>query len=397
MNIAILIPELGGGGAERVAQIVGNHYFERGEKVYYFLADNTTQQEYPVKGQVINTGIKGGSWDDSTGYYKAMGTLIKSSLIMRKFKWKYHIDVAISFMEEFNYINVLSKGREKVVTRICTVLSQQGDFKGPLYSKKMINSLYNLSDIIIVMSNYVKEDMYKVYGISLAKMYKIPNPAIRYAEIEPGKRWEYGDKSVICIGRLMKVKQQERIIRAFSYVKFHCVEASLIILGIGPNKKYLENLCKKYGIENSVHFIGFTNNTGFYLKNSRVFVMASSVEGFPNSMVEAMAHGLPVVTTNCPGACGEIVGGKNIQDTDLKIQYCKYGILTPYISGKIRAEEKLSEQEKQLGEGILSILNNDELYDKYAKQSLKRASMYRLEKVMMRWDKVVESERRNIK
>ena len=57
MNIAILIPELGGGGAERVAQILGNYYVKHNNKVYYFLADSTVKQDYPVEGKIIKTNI----------------------------------------------------------------------------------------------------------------------------------------------------------------------------------------------------------------------------------------------------------------------------------------------------------------------------------------------------
>lgn len=390
MNIAILIPSLGGGGAERVAQIIGDYYFEKGEKIYYFLADNLVKQVYPVKGQIINTGIKEMSGDNASGNLWALWEIMKPSLAVRRLKWKYHIDVAISFMERFNYVNVLSKGREKVVTRICTVLSGRDDVKGPLYSKSMLRFLYNHSDAVVVMSDYVKEEMCKYYGVSAAKIHKIPNPAIRYDGNEMESKWVYGGHAVICIGRLDKVKQQERIIRAFSHVKSYCEDATLLILGIGPNKEYLENLCEKYGIGNSVFFIGFTKNIGFYLKNSRVFVMASKVEGFPNSMVEAMAHGVPVVTMDSPGACGEIVGRRRTAQSSLEIQYCKFGILTPAVSGRIKQEEELSKEEILFGEGILKILCSDELHEKYEKQSLKRASMYSLEKVMMKWDRLIK-------
>lgn len=211
MNIAILIPSLGGGGAERVAQIIGDYYCEKGETVYYFLADNGVKQVYSVKGQIVNTGIKEVCGDDASGYFWTLAEMMKPSLKLRKLKWKYHIDVAISFMERFNYINVLSKGKEKVITRICTVLSEREDVRGPLYSKSMLHLLYNHSDAVVVMSDYVKKDMYKKYDVSTAKMYKIPNPAIRYDENGLESEWIYGNYAVICVGRLDKIKQHEKL------------------------------------------------------------------------------------------------------------------------------------------------------------------------------------------
>ena len=84
MNIAILISSLTGGGAERVSQIVGDYYFEKGETVYYFLMDTPMKPVYTVKGQVINTGIKSCTGNIPCGDIETIGRLMKSSWKMRK-------------------------------------------------------------------------------------------------------------------------------------------------------------------------------------------------------------------------------------------------------------------------------------------------------------------------
>ena len=123
MNIGILIPELGGGGAERASQILGNYFIEGGNRVFYFLLDTNVKQEYLVRGEIIQTNIKSCMSKDISDIQRLFW-LFKSSLQMRRLKHQYHIDVAISFMEEFNYINVLSKGREAVITRVCTKIGR---------------------------------------------------------------------------------------------------------------------------------------------------------------------------------------------------------------------------------------------------------------------------------
>lgn len=389
MNIGILIPELDGGGAERIAQIVGNYYFERGHNVYYFLMELPYDQVYPVKGEIINTGITSamGNYLDNTAVL--LWKLLKASLIMRRWKLKYRIDVAVSFMEEFNYINILSKGREKVIARVCTILSSRYSRSEPLCNAKMISFFYRRADQVVVMCDYAIEDMNENFRVPRRKLKKIPNPAIRHVCADTEKCWTYGKSTVICVGRLAPVKQQERIIRAFSYVHTQCKEAKLIILGKGPNKKYLESMCKELAIEDSVFFIGFVEDVGFYLKNSKVFAMASQVEGFPNSMVEAMAYGLPVITTDSPGACGEIIGKEKKEGLVSEIRYCKYGILTPDISGKIKKGEGLSEKEIMFGEAMRTILTDKDKYEHYRKQSLKRADMFGMERVMKKWDRLL--------
>lgn len=389
MNIGILIPELDGGGAERVAQIVGDHYVKHGHNVYYFLMEMSIEQAYPVKGKIINTGITSSMGNHYDRSIVLFWKLLKASLVMRRWKLKYHIDVAISFMEEFNYINVLSKGREKVITRVCTILSSRYSRSEPLCNTKMIRFFYRHSDQVVVMCDYAIEDMNKNYSVPQRKLKKIPNPAMRHESDRMEKDWVFGDKVVICVGRLVSVKQQERIIRAFSYVHIQCKEAKLLILGKGPNKKYLENMCKELAIEDSVFFIGFVEDVGFYLKNSKVFAMASQVEGFPNSMVEAMVYGLPIVTTDSVGACGEIVGKDKNKGPVSEILYCKYGILTPDISGKVKRREALSEKEVLLGEAMRKILTDKDLYGHYHKQSLKRANMFSIDLVMKKWNRLL--------
>ncbi len=390
MNIAILIHALGGGGAERVAQIIGDYYVENGNNVYSFLGYTPVEQVYPVKGKVINTGVKPCTSGNNDKLIKVLAKLLKASLRIRQYKRKYKIDVAISFLEEFNYLNVLSKGREKVITRVCSVISRCSTYDGILYRKKMVTFFYRLADRVVVLSNDMIVDMHNNYDISLKKLVKIPNTVLQVPSDNCQIDWEYGEKVIVTVGRLSVEKQQERIIRAFSYVYKHDNMARLLILGSGPTEKYLKNLCKKYKLNDSVIFAGFKKNIGDYLQKSKVFVLASEVEGMPNSMLEAMANGVPVVTIDSPGACSEIVGRKRSLGKCMGIEYCPYGILTPYITGKVKNWNDLEEEEVLLGMAMQQVLNNTELYEKYSGCSLKRASMYNLDTIMGKWEQIIK-------
>ena len=218
MNIGIFIPELGGGGAERVAQILGNYYVSQGNKVYYFLADMDTEQDYPVEGEIIRTSIKSCLYNTSNNIQR-LWKLFQASFKMRALKSQYKIEVAISFMEEFNYLNILSKGNEKVIVRICTILSPRQDLGGLLYKKEIVHFFYSKADKVIVMSQYAVKDMKDYYKIPFKKIIKIPNPTVDLPIQKDKEAWTFGDKVVLCVGRLEPVKQQERIIRAFSIVR----------------------------------------------------------------------------------------------------------------------------------------------------------------------------------
>lgn len=390
MNIAILIPELGGGGAERVAQILGDYYVDRGNRVYYFVGDTDVGQDYPVKGKIIQTGIKS-SMNGELRDFQILAKLFFSSCKMRKLKWKYKIDIALSFMEEFNYLNILSRGTEKVIVRVCTILSKrQEELKGLLYRRDVISFFYSRADKVIVMSRYALKDMHGYYGVPIRKLRIIPNAVTDRKQEENGNEWQYGEMAVLCVGRLDPVKQQERIIRAFCCVIQKEKHAKLILLGKGPQLHYLKKLCEKYGISDKVVYTGFVDNVSYYLQHAKVFVMASRVEGFPNSMIEAMAQGVPVVTVDSPGACREIIGGTGKELEDDKFEMCKYGILTPPMPDvRLKPDSPWTGQENVLGEAVLKVLADKDTYERYRRQSLKRAKMFHIDKVIREWDSVM--------
>lgn len=391
MNIAILIPELSGGGAERVAQVIGNYYFEKGHKVYYFIAESDAKQDYTIEGKIIQTHIKSCTRGEHNDLCRLI-LLCHASLKMRRLKRQYKIDVAISFMEEFNYLNVLSKGKEKVITRVCTILSIRKELNGFLYKKGIVCFFYSNADKVIVMSQCALKDMHYHYRVPLNKLIKIPNPVLDIKVRNNKKEWAFGTKAIVCVGRLEPVKQQERIIRAFSFVCEKDSDAKLIILGKGSQLRYLRCVCEKSQVADRVIFTGFTADVSYYLEHAKVFVMASKVEGFPNSMIEAMYYGVPVITTDSPGGCGEIVGKpKGIGNVDAML-FCKYGILTPDMPcEKLKIDSQLSKQEVVLGRAMLKVLTENRVYKKYKEQSYKRANMFSITKVIGKWDSIMET------
>jgi len=384
MNIAILIPTLGMGGAERAAVSVGSYYHDRGVNVYYFLFANCGQIFFPSKGKIVKTHVFFPFL--SKNYSENIREMLFAAKTYKKIKQKYQIDVAISFMEACNYINICSKGKEKVYVSVRTVLSERTEYSGILYDRRWIRRLYRRADKVIAVSNYVKNDLIENYKISDKKIVAIPNISICHRPLQTQRiPWKYGDKVVVCVGRLDPVKQHDRIIRAFSYVYEKKPEAKLIIVGDGKQKNYLTAVCQKMGIEKGVIFAGAVTDVGYYLQHAGAFVMASRVEGFPNAMVEAMSYGVPIVTTDSPGGCGEIVGKEKSSD---EIQYCEYGILTPYIKGKVSKQKQLLKQEKLLGMGMLKLLEDHALHQEYSEKAKKRAGDYCEDKIMILWDAI---------
>lgn len=382
MNIAILIPELGGGGAEKVASNLCDYFYNKGHQVYIFLGEYHVIPKYKVKGKMVKTGIR----PIFDGSYRELNHLLHAVSIMKKYKQKYKIDVSISFMEEFNYINILSKTTDKVVIRICTIFSKRNDIYKPslFLNKHVMKMIYNRADRIIVMTEYAKRELQQYYGIRKKLISKIPNPVCICKENNNNSDdWEFGKNVVISVGRLQDIKQYNVALRAISLVKKHVDDVQYIILGEGKNRGKILQLAKKLGIEDSVHLLGFKNDTTYYLRNSKIFMMTSKVEGFPNSMIEAMEVGIPVISINSYGAPSEILNESSGIISD--IVYGKYGIITPLIEND-EWNTRINEEEKKLTEAIMAIFSDYSLYSFYRTSAQEKAKQYSYQKVMSLWD-----------
>ncbi|WP_027209132.1 glycosyltransferase [Butyrivibrio hungatei] len=384
MNIAIMSETFGLGGAQRAALLLGENLMNEGHRVIFFEIVTRHKDFFEPKAEVVKIRIDKFGSDDFVPYLQ----YFRQAIRIRKEKSKHKIDVCISFMELCNLLNVMSRYNEKVIVSCRTVLSIRKELKGFEFEKKVIRHFYNKAYMVVSVCEATKSDLISNYDVLERKIKVIPNPAVirNATDID---EWEYGQKAIVCVGRHTPVKQFDRVIKAFKYVAERSDDARLLFVGDGEIRGYLEFVARKMGVDQKVIFIGASNHVGYYLSNARAFVASSYVEGFPNAMVEAMAYGVPVITTDSPGGCREIVGRKKESAT---IQYCEYGIVVPYMVGKASRRILLDEHEEELGKAMLGILEDDSLYFHYRKKSFERALYYSTDRLMKIWNSIIESE-----
>jgi glycosyltransferase involved in cell wall biosynthesis len=111
---------------------------------------------------------------------------------------------------------------------------------------------------------------------------------------------------ILSIGRLTIAKDYPTLIKAFAKVKRQR-DARLVIIGEGEERKVIEDLVRRLGLEKFVWLPGFLNPPYPYLARASLFVLSSIWEGLPTAIIEALALGIPVVSTDCPGSPREIL------------------------------------------------------------------------------------------
>jgi len=171
--------------------------------------------------------------------------------------------------------------------------------------------------LIIGVSEGVVEDTMKITGLSRERMIALPNPIIGSELYEKSEEpvddpW-LNDPSwpvILGAGRLNPQKDFPTLIRAFDRVRRQ-LNCRLVILGEGSQRGALETLIGELSLQDCVALRGHSNNPYAYMKKSALFVLSSVSEGSPTVLVEAMALGIPVVSTDCPSGPREtLAGGK---------------------------------------------------------------------------------------
>lgn len=175
--------------------------------------------------------------------------------------------------------------------------------------------IYPLADAIVAVSHGVAEDLSKIAGVPFERIQVIPNPVItpRLPALasEPVTHPWFADNRipvVLGIGRLTRQKDFPTLLKAFATIRAKR-QCRLLIIGEGRDRLALEALAAELGLRDDVNLSGFVENPYAYISRSALFVLSSLWEGSPNVLTEALALGVPVVSTDCPSGPREILAG----------------------------------------------------------------------------------------
>lgn len=247
--------------------------------------------------------------------------LRKAILPLAKLIRKERPDVLFSTIPVYNTVAILAKTlsltNTKVIVREAAYLG--GTFRENM-SLRIFGLLYRTAHKVISLSEGVKDnlmDKYKVKGENIEVIYnpidldKIRRDA-KSGFTNQGHQtiFQNSPLTIVTAGRLVPEKDHQTLLKAFQKIRQQ-KEATLIILGEGELKNTLKEKAKELGISDHVYLIGFQENPYVYFKHADLFVLSSIHEGFGHVLVESLAVGTPVVSTDCwPGAREVLKNGK---------------------------------------------------------------------------------------
>lgn len=309
--ISIFLPDLAGGGAERAMLYLAIGIAERGRKVDLVLAEATGEYLVHVPPEVRVVDLKA----------KFPLFITKTSALQRYLQQERPAVL-------FSALDILSSAwwaRGKTPTRIImcvqTYLSEQfKNHQGATFGKvrsRMVRWLYPKSDAIVAASLGTAKDVAELTHLAVEQIQVIYNPVITPDIFQKSQEpihhpwFQPGEPPVLLgVGRLVSQKDFFTLIEAFA--KVHAIRpVRLMILGEGEQRAQLETTIRQLGLEQDIALPGFTENPYAYMAKAALFVLSSRFEGFGNVVAEALACGVPVVSTDCPSGPAEILeGGK---------------------------------------------------------------------------------------
>ena len=304
-KIAIFLTALDGGGAEKVMLNLAKGFIKSGIEVDLLLvkAEGAYISQIPPKVRLINF---------------QQNRLLTSVFSLINYLKTEKPQILLTALDSNVIAAWIRRWTGISTTTIVTVhnnLSLESHYGKSMKLKltaKFASWFYNWADNIVAVSEGVALDLIKI-GLPKEKIKVIYNPIVdveltnKIHESLEHSWFEAEQPPVILgVGRLTKQKDFSTLLRAFALVRRQ-TSAKLMILGEGEERSFLESLVQELDIESDVFFTGFLNNPYVYMSRAKVLVLSSIWEGFGNVLVEAMAAGTSVISTDCPNGPSEIL------------------------------------------------------------------------------------------
>jgi glycosyltransferase involved in cell wall biosynthesis len=358
LRIAFVIPNMGPGGAERVASLLSNDWMARNHVVDLIVFESDKIEPFHALDPDISVHCLRAK-QGSSGIVSRASTNLKRIAELRSLLRRLRPEIAVSFLTEANVVALMA-GRG-LPCRVVISERNQPNRPGLGPTHHLARRLIYRRAAAIVMQT---EDIAAWARARFrTQVHVIPNPVAldQGMHKQPANDRAGDTHRIVSIGRLTEQKGFDLLIESFASLAAKYPAWDLVIYGEGPQRPELTELIKRRQLEGRVALPGLTRKVAGALSEATLFVLPSRYEGFPNVLLEALSSGLPVIATQCPGASAEILA----QGT--------YGKLVP--AGDVPA----------LTEALETLMTMPERRAAYAAKAREALGRYEIGKISGQW------------
>jgi N-acetylgalactosamine-N,N'-diacetylbacillosaminyl-diphospho-undecaprenol 4-alpha-N-acetylgalactosaminyltransferase len=373
-RLLIFINTLQTGGAERVVSLLLDHLKDEFE---IHLALYSNYVDYPIPPQIKLFDLQQPLVQNK---FIRFLKLPQISLKVYRYCKKNGINNSVAFLYRPCYINAIMKSILGYKGRVImcegthqTTMQESHSAIYRMFSKFMVMYSYKRADIILANSYAIQTDLVENFKIK-TPVRVIYNPVDLQliksnAAEEPGFVFEKGVFHFITVGNLRKEKNQLLLIQAFFILKN--LPCKLLIVGAGVMDEELRQKVQDLGLMDKIIFCGFDKNPFKYVSRSDCFVLSSNVEGFPNVLIEALACGKPVISTDCSSGPRELLApGSDLHHRAINnYEIGEFGILTP-------VKDVIS-----LANALKKMMEDASLRNQFAAKAAKRAEQFDVDEI----------------
>ncbi len=308
MKIAFFIYSMSVGGAERVTESLANYWADRGHDVIIVsmvplqkndsaLRSSVRQIHVPLSSNRANVII--GLWNN-----------VRRVVAFRKILVKERPAVAIAMMATTNVILAIA-GLGLSINQIGSERTNPERLNLGRIWGALRYLAYGWLDCIVAQtdaaSDWLRQNTNAERVTVIPNPVQIPlpikNPTVSVDQILGNEK----QKIILCVGRLVEEKRLDIAISVFAKLAPRYRQWVLVILGEGPMRSELEAQAESLEIQHRVYMVGTVGNVADWYRYSQIYLMTSDFEGFPNTLLEAMAHGCAVVAVDCQTGPSEMI------------------------------------------------------------------------------------------
>ena len=287
------------GGAERVMVNLTKQFAENGNDCV-LVTSFIDEWEYPVSDNVKRISL----------FEKEIPGALRRNVrlvwALRRLIKQEKPNLLISFMAQPNYRALVACIGLKTKNLISIRNDPNREYAGRI-NTFLAKTLFKLADGVVFQTEEAKSWFPQSIQNKSRVIYNQVDKRFYDTEYHEERR------DIVTTGRLVKQKNHELLIKAFSMIADQ-IDDNLIIYGDGELREELEALIEKLGLMNRVFLPGATKDVPNTIKSAKLFVLSSDYEGMPNSLMEAMALGLPCISTDCPCGGPKMLFGELLQN-----------------------------------------------------------------------------------